>query len=171
MQANREERMGAAGIGAHSGREYAETAVSRTGTGLALAFVIAGGLVAAVTGPLHLTKGSWLSAYLVLVAGVALGLLARQPRIIEAPTPPPGRGWAVIWLWIAGNALVVIGALASAPILTDIGGVALAVVLVLALIATRSARRTALAWVLRAAYVILIVSIPVGLTLTHLRSA
>lgn len=142
----------------------------RVGTGIALTFVIAGGLIAAVTGPLQLAKGSWLAAYLVLVAGVALGVLARQPLNIDAPAPSAGRWWIMIGLWIAGNALVVAGALLSVPFATDLGGVVLVAVLVLALVATRFAKNVALAWVLRTAYVILIVSIPIGLALTHLRS-
>lgn len=150
---------------------YLDTRATQVGYGLALFFVVAGGLVAAVTGPLELEKGSWLAAYLVLIAGVALGVLCRQSRTLEAPHASPGREWAVIWLWLAGNALVVLGALTAMPILTDIGGVALVVVLVLALLATRAARRPALAWLLRAVYVALLVSIPIGLTLTHIRSA
>lgn len=157
--------------GATEPHTYRDSLPARTGYGLALAFVVAGGLVAAVTGPLALAKGSWLAAYLVLITGVALGVLSQQARILEAPHASAGRESAVIWFWLAGNALVVAGALAAMPILTDIGGIALLVVLVLALLATRSARRQALAWVLRAIYVILIVSIPIGLTLTHIRSA
>lgn len=148
-----------------------DTLPARTGYALALAFVIVGGLIAAVTGPLELEKGSWLAAYLVLIAGVALGLLSRQARIIEASPAPDGRAWAVIWLWLGGNALVVAGALTRTPIVTDIGGVALVAVLILALLATRAARRRALAWTLRVAYVLLIISVPIGLTLTHVRSA
>ncbi len=148
-----------------------DTRTAKVGYALALVFVIAGGLVAAITGPLDLTKGSWLSAYLVLVAGVALGVLSKQSRILEAPHASPGREWSVIWLWLVGNALVVSGALMAMPILTDIGGLALCVVLVLALLATRAARRQALAWLLRVVYVVMLVSIPVGLTLTHIRSA
>lgn len=144
---------------------------ARTGYSLALAFIVFGGLIAAVTGPLALAKGSWLSAYLVLVAGVALGLLSRQTRILETPSTPPGREWAVICLWTGGNTPVVLGTLTSTPILTDVGGAVLVAVLILALLATRSARRAVLAWVLRAAYVILIISVPIGLTLTHLRSS
>ena len=42
---------------------------------VALLCVVAGGLVAAVTGPLRLEHGSWAAAYLVLVGGVAQGAL------------------------------------------------------------------------------------------------
>jgi len=46
--------------------------IGRAGYTLGAALVVVGGLVAAVTSPLALAKGSWLAAFLVLVCGVVL---------------------------------------------------------------------------------------------------
>ena len=57
----------------------------------------------------------------------------------------------------------------SVPLITDAGGACLIAAIVLALIATRTAERRGRAIILRAAYIVLALSIPIGLTLTHLR--
>ena len=50
--------------------------------------IVAGGVVAAVTGPTDWDHGSWVAAFLVLVAGVAqLGVGAGQAQLVPvAPT-------------------------------------------------------------------------------------
>jgi len=139
---------------------------------IGVACVIAGGLVAAVTDPLSLAVGSWAAAYLVLVAGVAqvaYGAL-QQPL---APRPvSSGIIVAETVFWNAGNAAVLAGTAASLPFVVDAGGLLLVIALILFLLAVRGAavaHRWWL-WVYRALTAILLVSIPVGLTLAHLRA-
>ncbi len=63
-------------------------------------FIVLGGLVAAVTGPLDLVQGSWLAAYLVLVCGVAqfaIGTMQAAQNRGSDPMPRP-RGWALATL-------------------------------------------------------------------------
>lgn len=141
----------------------------RFGYGLGVGFIVLGGLIAAVTGPLHLERGSWLAAYLVLVCGVAQCLLAHQGRILATKPVPMDRITVLLALWNLGNVLTVVGSLVSVPLITDAGGACLIAAIVLALIATRTAARRGRAIILRAAYVVLALSIPVGLTLTHVR--
>lgn len=145
--------------------------------------VIGGGLVAAVADPLHVARGSWAAAYLVLVVGVAqvaLGVL--QERLAARPTSPRLRA-AELAAWNVGNAAVLGGTLASAEWVVDIGGLLLVVALALFLVAQRPAGGSGLppgsgagrgriwaVWVFRGLVVLLLVSIPVGLVLAHLHA-
>jgi len=139
---------------------------------LALAWVITGGLTAAVTGPLGLEHGSWSAAFQVLVGGVMQGVLgAAQHRL--APRSP-GRGvlLAELLTWNVGALAVIGGTVAAAPLLVDAGGVLLVVTMVLMI---RAVGRDAqgprwLLWLFRAGLVLTAVSIPVGLVLSHLRA-
>lgn len=134
------------------------------------AYVVAGGLVAAVASPLDVYKGSWLAAYLVLVGGVAQCAIGRaQERFATRPVP------ALVWqtqyaAWNLGNVAVIVGSLASAPYAVDVGGVLLLPTLVLAIWVTRGAVSNAPLWAYRAVLVLLAVSMPVGLVLAHLRA-
>ena len=138
-------------------------------------FVLLGGGVAAVSSPLDLAKGSWLSAYLVLVAGVPVYLVG---RFIAHWLVGRG-GWALLAGWNVGNAAVIVGSLMSMPLLVDIGGIVLLIPLLYLLwialqwkASSGTASKAAVIGrcLLIAALVILIFSIPVGLTLAHLRA-
>lgn len=145
--------------------------------------VIAGGLLAAVADPLHLGRGPWAAAYLVLVVGVAqVGLGVLQERLAARPTSRRLRA-AQLVTWNAGNAAVLGGTLATAPFVVDAGGLLLVAALVLFLVAQRagagpSPRRGAAAgpglrwalWIFRGLVILLLVSIPVGLVLAHLHA-
>lgn len=154
----------------NTGALYTSTFANRVGYRIGAASIVVGGLVAAVTGPLHLEKGSWLAAYLVLIGGVALCVLSRQHRYLRMAPASPGQGWVLLVLWISGNTLVIAGALASLTLVTDAGGLALCAALALALWQTRGAPACWKVWALRLWYLALVVSIPIGLILTHLRS-
>lgn len=144
-----------------------------------VACVVIGGLVAAATDPLDFSDGSWLAAYLVLVGGVAqsaMGLV--RDRLEPASERSPAWGWAQFGGWNLGNAAVIAGTLASATLLVDAGSVLLVLALLIALRATwNAARRRAgplppiAIWIYRVLLLILIVSIPVGILLSHLRNA
>lgn len=133
--------------------------------------IVAGGLVAAVTGPTGFEPGSWSAAYLVLVAGVAQVVLGVGQAWLAEQVPPPSevRAEAVAWnLSVAG---VMAGTLASAPVVTTLGGLSLVVALVLFLAGVRrSAAAAGLALVLyRGLVAIVLVSTPVGLALAWVR--
>jgi len=158
---------GAVGVG----REARTPAAWLVGLGAGL--VVLGGLVAAVTGPLDLAKGSWLAAYLVLVCGAAQVAMGRSPiRSVRAPRT----GWLLLAGWNAGNAAVIAGTLIAQPFLVDAGGALLLVVLAVLLVGTlrRSpdggGRHPAIRWTFAALLIVLIVSIPIGLVLAHLRA-
>ena len=132
--------------------------------------VVLGGLVAAVTGPFDWAKGSWVAAYLVLVVGVAQYVMGWM----RPAGPRPDRsGWAQVAGWNLGSLLVIGGTLATAPALVTLGSALLAVALALALLTDLRAPerpRTWVSWAYGAMLVILLVSIPVGVLLSHLRS-
>lgn len=133
------------------------------------ACIVVGGLVSAVTGPLALSHGSWLAAYLVLVAGCAqIALGALQQRLAVRGPSPRLRG-AQLVLFNFGNAAVIIGTLLTAPFIVDAGGLLLVAALASFLIALRGSRSSAVVWVFRALVIALLVSIPIGLVLAHLR--
>lgn len=156
------------GPGQGDGKENMSGGAARVAYLLGVCFVVAGGLVAAVTGPLGLARGSWLAAYLVLVCGVAQGLLATA----QSATSVPARVWLVqVVCWNVGNGLVIAGVLLDAAFVVDVGAVPLLVTLGLAIhVVRRPPRRLLIA---TSGYVavlmVLIVSVPVGLVLTHVR--
>lgn len=144
---------------------------------LGYAGVVAGGLVAAVTGPLGLDRGSWVAAYLVLVGGVAQLALGWVPGELSRPAPVRS-AWVQVAAWNLGNALVIVGTLTGVLIGVDAGSVLLVLALLLAILGTvtplgapapRPGRWHRL---LGRAYlgllVLLAVSIPVGIVLAHL---
>lgn len=60
--------------------------------------IVAGGLVAAVTGPTNWDRGAWVANFLVLVAGVAqIGIDASQAHLSPTSTGSP---------WTAGNRML-----------------------------------------------------------------
>lgn len=143
--------------------------------------IVAGGLVAAATGPLQWTLGSWAAAYLVLVAGVAqLGLGAGQTWLADV-APSPRIVLIELLSWNIGNALVISGTLVGrllvvGSFVVDLGGVLLVVGLVLFIRTAwkhRSDTDRGSRWV-RRCYLLLalivLVSIPVGLVLAALRN-
>jgi len=138
---------------------------------LGYACIALGGLAAAVTGPLQWRLGSWLAAYLVLVGGLAQLVVSAQRRILRTPPTGAAATWLRVLGWPVGNAFVVLGSLTSLPVLTDIGGVVLVAVAVLALVNTRRAGAPVLAWLVRLFYLALVISVPIGLVLATLRAA
>ena len=140
---------------------------------VALLCVVAGGLVAAVTGPLHLAHGSWAAAYLVLVGGVAQGALGISQYFLA---PQRFRGWKVaaeLVAWNAATALVIGGTLVANPWLVDGGGVMLVAALALMFQTVRGPgiKSGWPLWAYRALVVVVAVSIPIGLVLAHLRAS
>lgn len=140
-------------------------------------FVVLGGLVAAVTGPLAWPKGSWAAAYLVLVCGVAQQQMGLAVRGGTLRLSDRGGRWLSVG-WNAGNAAVVVGTLTASPYVVDAGGIVLITLLagLLWVVVQRGGSEAELArpgmarWSIIALLVVLIVSIPVGLVLAHLRA-
>lgn len=135
--------------------------------------MVLGGLVAAVTGPLTLSKGSWLAAYLVLVCGVPQHLMGRATDGGGAARA----GWWLLACWNIGNAAVIAGTLLGSAYLVDAGGLLLLLSLVAVLRALLRPRADVAAgiggvqrWLLITLLLVLVVSIPIGLVLAHLRS-
>lgn len=135
--------------------------------------IVAGGLVAAVTGPLGLEHGSWLAAYLVLVGGVAQYAMGRAPLHLTGSGGDGHLGWATVASWNLGNVAVMAGTLVRSPPLVDVGALALVIGLVLALRSARGpvvAGRRVLHLAYRGLLVILLISIPIGILLAHVRN-
>lgn len=134
------------------------------------ACIVAGGLISAVTTPLSLAHGSWVAAYLVLVAGCAqIGLGALQQRLaVRAPSTRVRA--AQLGLFNLGNAAVIVGTLIDAPFVVDAGGLLLVAALAVFLVALRGSKPSWAVWAFRGLVIILLVSIPIGLVLAHLRA-
>lgn len=132
--------------------------------------VVAGGLVAAVTGPAGWERGSWVAAYLVLVVGVAqLGLAAGLAWLGDRAPTRRSVGVGVV-AGNLGNAAVLAGTLGRVDWAVDAGGVLIALTLLGALLAVRPERRGGLLWLYRASVAVVLVSVPVGSVLAHLGS-
>lgn len=139
---------------------------------LALAWVISGGLVAAVTGPLGLEHGSWSAAFQVLIGGVMQGVLGIAQHRLAARRIGRRALLAQLLTWNLGCAAVIGGTLLGTPLLVDAGGLLLVAAMVLMIRAVgRRVQGPAWAlWLFRAALVVTMVSIPVGLVLAHVRA-
>ncbi|HEY7857783.1 MAG TPA: hypothetical protein VIC82_04710 [Candidatus Nanopelagicales bacterium] len=132
--------------------------------------VIVGGLVAAVTTPMGWQHGAWAAAYLVLVTGVAqIGLGLAQAVLATAP-PSPAAVAVQVSGWNLGGAAVILGTLAGAPAVVSVGGVLLVACLGLLVYGVRGGRPGRLLWIYRVLVLVLLVSIPVGLAMSWLRS-
>lgn len=137
------------------------------------AWIVSGGLVAAVTSPLRLEHGSWAAAYQVLVAGVAQYAFGAAQNAL-APVQPSRRTIAVeLAAWNVGSAAVIGGTIARMPLIVDGGGLLLVVALALMIRSVRGkgAGPAWALWTYRILLVTILVSIPIGLTLAHLRAA
>ncbi|WP_197034735.1 hypothetical protein [Glycomyces sp. NRRL B-16210] len=132
--------------------------------------VLLGGLVAAFTGPLDLPKGSWAAAYLVLVCGASsCAIAAAQARPRTEPIGPDAiRVQAAAWA--LGNAAVLAGTLTGLPLVVDAGAALLIAALGLALALTRGAAPGRVRTAYRIALIALVLSVPVGVALSHLRN-
>lgn len=131
--------------------------------------IIAAGFLAAATASIPQRQILWAVAYLVLIVGIAqIGLGAGQAWLAQQPPRAPMLTAQFI-AFNLGNAGVIGGTFADSPFVVDAGGLALVVSLILFVWGTRGSARN---W-LKTAYwillVILIVSIPIGLILSHLR--
>ena len=135
------------------------------------ACVIAGGLIAAITAHAPSEHATWAAAYLVLVAGAAqIGLGVGRAWLADRK-PSPGRLVGELASWNFGNAAVIAGTVSGLTAVVDLGGALLVVALALLLAAVRDRRRSG--WPLtlyRALIVLVLVSIPIGLTLAELRT-
>lgn len=137
---------------------------------LGTGFIIVGGLISALAPQLQWERGTWLVAYLVLVGGVGQAAIGPAQHLLAARPLRPTTVWVQLVAFNLGNALVIAGTLCGSPWVVDLGGVALVVTLVPSLLAVRAAPRPRAAWLYRGLLVVLIVSIPIGLLLAHLRS-
>lgn len=131
--------------------------------------VVLGGLVAAVTGPFDWEHGSWAAAFLVLVVGVAQHVMGWM----RAGVRDDRGGWVQVLGWNLGGALVIAGTLVTRPLLVDLGSVLLVVALAMALradLVSPAPRSRALVLGYRLMLLVMLVSIPVGILLAHLRA-
>ncbi|MGB3410611.1 MAG: hypothetical protein WBA45_05390 [Microthrixaceae bacterium] len=138
------------------------------------ACVVAGGLVAAVTGPLDLGDGSWLAAYLVLVGGVAQIGLGIGQSALALVAPEPNLVRREVLTWNLGNLGVVVGSLLGSALVTSVGGLILAVALWSFLTGVRLIRGSApgaLLVIYRGLATFVLLSIPVGLAMSWVRNA
>lgn len=148
--------------------------------------VVLGGLVAAVTTPLTLDKGSWLAAYLVLVCGVAQFAIGSVQTRFSAQHLSAARSWTQLTCWNLGNVAVLAGTLAGAARVLDAGASLLLIALGITLVSwlqtgpmdreavERAAREPVPAffdWAYGGLLVLLLISIPIGVLLAHLHEA
>lgn len=135
------------------------------------ASIVVGGVVAAVTRPTGFDLGPWLSAFLVLVGGVAqIALGVGQAWIAEDP-PARSALRRELTSWNVSVVATVVGSLAALPVATTIGGIAMVAALVMFLLGVR---RTAPVprWaplVYRLIVVVVLISTPIGLALAWVR--
>ncbi len=136
---------------------------------LGAASVVAGGLVAAITAPAGLERGSWVAAYLVLVTGVAQVALGAGQAYLAPAAPSRAVVVTEFAAWNLGSASVVTGTLMGAVPIVDLGGVLLVGALALLAVTVRGSRVgrwwLRLYWLLVA---VLLISVPVGLLLARL---
>jgi len=132
--------------------------------------IVAGGLVAALARPMGWDHGSWLAAFLVLVAGVSqVGIGAAQAHL--GRTAVDVRFTAVeCVLWNGGCLGVVTGSLLASPAAVAIFSAPLVAVLAMSSFAVRQAdRKSGYVLLHRLLVGTLLVSIPIGIALAFVR--
>ena len=133
--------------------------------------IVAGGLVAAVTGPTQWDHGSWVAAFLVLVAGVAqIGIAAGQSHLADTSMTRTFASVECI-LWNTACGTIVVGTLFSNPAIVSIGSALLMAALGMSVyaISRSSGRHPQLLVLYRALLTVLLVSIPIGIALSWTR--
>ena len=134
---------------------------------------VAGGLTSAVTASVPTQASAWTVAYLVLVGGFAQLALGLGQSALAAAEP----SWRLIGIQLAafnlGNVAVVVGTLLRMPLIVDAGGALLLVALALFVWGVRGNTRKAplVLYGYRFVALVLLVSIPIGLALAHIRAA
>ena len=141
-----------------------------------VACVVVGGLVSAIAASSPSENSSWAVAYLVLIGGVAqIALGVGQSRL--ATTAPSGRLLLSEFVaWNLGNAAVIAGQLLGYQFVVDAGGLLLVVALALLFRGVGGARPGSRdsRWMLyayRAILLIVLVSIPIGLIIGHVKAS
>lgn len=141
-------------------------AAARVFLATALLAILAGGLVAGATAHAPARLLVWMVAYLVLVVGVAQGVLGLGQALL--PQRPPAPRWrAGEWvLFNAGNAGVIAGTLSGSTLWVTIGTVLFVAALIAFLFGVRGAGRGWLSLAFRAVLVITCIGACVGLALS-----
>lgn len=137
------------------------------------ACIVAGGLIAGATARHPTEHEAWAVAFLVLVCGVAQIALGLGQSLLATSGPTRNTIVTELVAFNAGCALVLVGTVVERVLLTDAGSALLALALVLLYRGVRGAGVRA-AWpvnLYRALIAIVLLSIPVGLVLAHLRGA
>lgn len=137
----------------------------------ALAALLIAGFVAAAVAHAPTRPLVWMVAYLVLVAGVAQGVLGLGQALL--PAQPPTARWCVAeWLLFnGGNAGVIAGTLLAAPVLVAAGTALFVAALLAFLLGVRGAGRGWLLHAFRAVLVATCLGACVGLALSFARVA
>lgn len=133
---------------------------------------IAGGVVAAITGPTGWDHGSWVAAFLVLVVGVGQITLAIGQAVCTDQPPSRRRRARQAGMLNTGSALVIVGTLTATPVVVTIGGVVLLAALV-SFRRSRAGRGVAPVWLARVYMLLLtllIISTPLGLVMAWMRA-
>lgn len=143
-----------------------------TFTLLGILAILAGGILSAFSAKKPSRQTAWASAYLVLVVGLAQAVIG----IILYAINTDSAFWVVLAFvaYNLGNASVLVGTIGryrnkSYRKLVDIGGVLLVISMIALLVAVH---RAAMSWQLVVLYVIMltiIVTMPIGLILSHRR--
>ncbi|HEX7368228.1 MAG TPA: hypothetical protein VF261_01060 [Candidatus Saccharimonadales bacterium] len=139
---------------------------------ISVAAMVAGGCVMAFSARTPSWEKAWASAYLVLIAGLALlGFVSAWHALAQ---PGFGLALAAFVLYNLGNACVLLGTICKASLKThslvvNAGGAALAAAMILLLLAIR---HTPASWTLTGCItlvIVILVSMPIGLFMSSRR--
>ena len=133
---------------------------------LALAAVVAGGLLAAVAATAESEVGAWAAAYLVLVMGMAQAVLV-VGRVAWAPSGEHGTLVPLLVGWNVGSLAVILGTAAESFVTVLAGSVLLVAVLVECGLRVRSDRHRGLLAGYRVVVAALLVSVVIGCVLAR----
>ena len=136
------------------------------------AWVVAGGLVAAVTRLVAFELGPWTAAYLVLVGGVAQVVLGAGSAWLASTLPSVSKVRVELVAWNLGVVATIGGTLGGVPVVTTTGGVGLLLSGYWFVATPHSAGTKRPRWVLVAwwaTWLLVISSVPVGVALSWAR--
>lgn len=141
---------------------------TRLFTAVGAAAIIAAGLFSALTARAPSYHSAWLVAYLVLVVGVTQIVLGVGQSALAARGPRRGLVTAEFVLFVLGNLGVILGTLATLPLVVYAGSLLLVFALVgFAWAVQGSPSSKMLVWAYRLFVVLMIVSVIIGASFTY----
>ncbi len=111
----------------------------------------------------------WAVAYLVLVPGVIQVALGAGQAILAREEPGTPTLLSQLLIFNVGNGLVIGGTVTDHPVITYVGSLLIVVALAMFIVLARGVHLRVLRWTYQVLVAIVLVSVPIGLVIQHVK--